>query len=128
MTIAIDFDGTVVTPDYPEVGESAGAEDVLRALVKAGHKLILYTMRSHKVVAGKDTLADAIKWFKDNDIELYGVNENPSQKEWTDSKKAYADLYIDDVALGCPKKKLKSGAFVVDWEVINALFKEADII
>lgn len=49
-----------------------------------------------------DELADAIKWFIDNDIPLFGINENPTQKSWTASPKVYANLYIDDAALGCP--------------------------
>ncbi len=32
------------------------------------------------------------------------VDENPAQREWTDSPKVFADLYIDDSALGCPIK------------------------
>ena len=31
-TIAIDFDGTVVTHAYPEIGEDAGAAPVLKAV------------------------------------------------------------------------------------------------
>jgi len=47
-------------------------------------------------------LDDAVNWFKENDIPLYGINENPTQKNWTNSQKAYGHLYIDDCALGCP--------------------------
>ena len=46
MFIAIDFDGTCVTHDYPEVGKDIGAVPVLKRLIDAGHKLILHTMRS----------------------------------------------------------------------------------
>jgi hypothetical protein len=35
----------------------------------------------------KNGLGDAIKWFKDNDIPLYGVQTNPTQKHWTTSPK-----------------------------------------
>lgn len=125
MIIAIDFDGTVVTHEYPKVGRSVGAEKVLKAIVEKGHKLILNTMRSHK---GNDTLADAERWFKDNGIELYGANENPSQKEWTDSPKVYANMYIDDSALGCPKKVIDGKFVVVDWEVVEAMLKNYGII
>lgn len=43
LTIAVDFDGTCVTHDYPAVRKDIGAIPVLKALVEAGHKLILYT-------------------------------------------------------------------------------------
>lgn len=44
--IGIDFDGTVVTHDFPKIGKDIGAVPVLRKLVDNGHKLILFTMRS----------------------------------------------------------------------------------
>ena len=94
--IALDFDGTVVTHAYPEVGEDIGAVAVLKELVAQEDKLILWTMRSGIL------LEDAVAWFKKHDIPLWGINENPSQKEWTESPKLHADLLIDDSALGCP--------------------------
>lgn len=96
--IAIDFDGTVVTHDFPEVGKDIGAVPVLKRLVEAGHKLILYTMRSGA------TLDAAKKWFEANDIDLAGVQYAPGQTMWTASNKCYAALYIDDAALGAPLK------------------------
>lgn len=96
-TIAIDFDGTCVEHDYPAVGmDVEGAVDTLRALNKRGHRLILYTMRSG------EKLEAALKWFKERKITLWAVNRNPEQEEWTESPKVFADLYIDDSALGCP--------------------------
>lgn len=93
--IAVDFDGTVVTHDYPKVGETVpNAVEVLKELQDKGYKMILYTMRSD------DKLQDAVNWFKSNNVELYGVNENPSQKTWTKSTKVYAHRYIDDAAIG----------------------------
>lgn len=94
--IAVDFDGTVVTHEYPHIGEDAGAVPVLQELVGKGFRLILLTMRSGKL------LDDAVAWFRDRKIPLYAVNENPQQRSWTSSPKVYADLYIDDSNLGCP--------------------------
>lgn len=100
MIIAIDFDGTVVTHSWPEIGQSIGAESVLEDLIKEGHKLILYTMRS-----GKE-LQEAVNWFSDRQIDLAGVNVNPWQLTWTQSPKVYANLYIDDAALGIPTRRV----------------------
>ncbi len=115
MYIAIDFDGTCVTHDYPRVGKDIGAVPVLKKLTDSGHQLILNTMRS-----GKE-LVDAVQWFADNDIPLYGANENPTQKSWTASPKVYAHLYIDDAALGCPLKmdNAISNRPFVNWELID---------
>ena len=95
MIIAVDFDGTCVTHEYPEVGKDVGAVDTLHELVAKGHKIMLWTMRS-----GKE-LDDAVEWFEQNDIPLWGINENPTHN-WSTSHKQYAHLYIDDTALGCP--------------------------
>ena len=124
MYIAIDFDGTCVTHDYPRIGKDINAVNVLKKLVDNGHKLILNTMRS-----GKE-LKDAINWFKENDIELYGANKNSTQKKWTNSPKVYAHLYIDDAALGCPLKmdlSLSDRPFV-DWEAVSCLLKDKGIL
>lgn len=114
MIIGVDFDGTVVTHDYPRVGQDIGAVPVLKRLAKSGNKLILFTMRSTK----NGTLQDAENWFKQNGIKLYGVNTNPTQKEWTDSPKAHCNLYIDDAAFGAPLKfdGSKSPRPFIDWE------------
>ena len=40
MIIALDFDGTCVTHEYPNVGKDIGAVDILRALVAKGHKIM----------------------------------------------------------------------------------------
>lgn len=124
MYIAIDFDGTCVTHDYPRIGKDINAVNVLKKLVANGHKLILNTMRS-----GKE-LKEAINWFKENDIELYGANENPTQKRWTNSPKVYAHLYIDDAALGCPLKmdlSISDRPFV-DWEAVSCSLKDNGIL
>lgn len=112
MIIAIDFDGTCVTHDYPKIGQDIGAVPVLRALVEQGHKLILWTMRD------KQELLDAINWFKHHEIELWGINNNPDQKHWTSSRKVYAHIYIDDCALGVPLVTGKHERDYVDWEKI----------
>ena len=67
--IAVDFDGTVVTHAYPEIGDDAGAVPVLKELTDNGCRLILYTMRHGKL------LDDAIRWFRERGIPLYAVNE-----------------------------------------------------
>lgn len=123
MTIGIDFDGTLVSWNFPLVGKDIGAAKVCRDLVKKGVKIILYTMRN------KEFLDDAVKWCKDNDIKLYGVNENPSQT-WSDSRKVHADIYIDDQALGCPLKEDKSISDrpFVDWDKVRKVLEEENIL
>lgn len=131
MVILVDFDGTCVTHEFPKVGKEIGAVRVLKRLVNAGHRLILFTMRCDhdfepgtnqpgETYPGGTYLTEAVQWFKKNDIPLYGVNTNPGQRSWTSSPKAYGELIIDDTALGCPLKvsKLSSRPYV-DWEKVE---------
>ena len=116
MIIALDFDGTVVSHEYPHIGEDIGAVPVLKELVAAGHKLILFTMRSGKL------LDDAVAWFERNGIELYAVNEKPEQKSWTSSVKVHANIYIDDCALGCPIRYEEDiRRPFVDWKKVREI-------
>jgi hypothetical protein len=131
MIIAVDFDGTCVTHEFPKVGRDIGAIPVLRKLVENGHKLILFTMRSNVVnpesenpdihLESGNYLDDAINWFKQNKIELWGIQTNPTQATWTSSPKAYAQLYIDDASLGCPLIQVGNGRPFVDWETVENL-------
>ena len=129
MIICVDFDGTVVTHEYPKIGrEIPWAIDTLRELIDNGHQIVLCTMRGHMKKDGKDLLQEAVDWLKERDIELYGVNKTPFQHTWTDSPKPYAHLYIDDAALGCPKKLDSELGVIVDWKKINNILKKSGII
>lgn len=119
MRIAIDFDGTCVKHAYPKIGADIGAVPILQELIEDGHQLILFTMRSD------EGLEEAINWFDINGIELYGIQADPNQTKWTDSPKAYAHLYIDDAALGCPLIHEDGRRPYVDWiEVRNELIRK----
>lgn len=140
MIIAIDFDGTCVTHEFPRVGKDIGAVPILKQIVNNGHKLVLFTMRSDVDNPKSDNpeilnkagnyLTDAINWFKDNDIELWGIQTNPEQSSWTKSPKAYAHLYIDDAALGCPlllNRTISERPFV-DWDKVELMLTQLNII
>ena len=123
MIIAIDFDGTCVYHDYPYIGKDIGAAPVLRELVAAGHKLILHTIRDGK------TLKEAEAWFKANKIPLMDSNRNKEQSRWTTSPKVYADLYIDDSALGMPLKyEIDLPRPYVDWQKTRAMLVDYGLL
>lgn len=124
IPICVDFDGTCVTHDYPEVGKDIGAQKTLKELVESGHKLILFTMRADK------ELEDAVKWFETNNIPLWGIQKNPTQHKWTSSPKAYGHIYIDDAALGCPTifdSSIHEKPFV-DWKIVRRKLVEKGVL
>ncbi len=123
MIIAVDFDGTCVTHEYPETGKDIGAVKTLKELADQGHKLILWTMRSNQC------LGRAIDWFQDHGITLFGVNNNPFQCAWTNSPKAYAELYIDDLSLGTPLRQTELCIRpYVDWQAVRILLKNKGVL
>lgn len=137
VTFCVDFDGTCVTHEFPKIGKPIGAEKVLKRLVEHGHKLILWTMRCdhdektngaspmNPDESGGQYLTDALNWFKQNGIELWEVQRNPEQDSWTSSPKAYAQVYIDDAALGCPLKYIReySERHFVDWVEVEKILE-----
>ena len=67
MKILLDFDGTCVKKKNPGVGEDVpGAKRIIRELVKAGHEIILFTVRGNR----DEGLQDATDWFAINNIPL----------------------------------------------------------
>lgn len=124
MEICIDFDGTCVTHEYPNIGRSIGAMPVLRDLQDSGHQLILFTMRS-----GKE-LAEAVIYLEQNGIVLYGINSNPTQREWTASPKAYGQLYIDDAALGAPLVNPSNPRErpYIDWSMVRSMLVRRGVL
>ncbi|MFT4222524.1 hypothetical protein [Dysgonomonas sp.] len=140
MDICIDFDGTCVAHEYPDIGKDIGAIPVLKELVVKGHRLILFTMRSDRkkkkkvdgqeVIVEENVLTEAVQWFADNGIPLYGVQKNPTQRFWTSSPKAYGHLYIDDAALGCPLilDDPNSDRPYIDWVRIREMLVENGVL
>lgn len=140
MIIAVDFDGTCLKHSFPELGGDIGAAPVLQALVAKGHKLILWTMRHDHteepttndpdITAIKGNyLTESLNWFKENGIELWGIQTKPDQHTWTGSPKCYAQLYIDDAALGCPLIHPGNGERpYVDWGAVHILLTQMGIL
>ena len=118
--IAVDFDGTCVTHEYPEIGlEVPNAVKVLKKLVQNEVRIILWTIRSGEY------LREAVEWFTKREIKLWAVNKNPQQRFWSKSPKAYAPAYIDDAAIGCPLIFPEDGSRpYADWFAIEKLLEE----
>jgi hypothetical protein len=135
MVIAIDFDGTCVTHEYPNVGKEIGAVPVLKDLVAAGHKLILFTMRSNKPGISPITkvitpggLQDAIDWFDKHGITLFAIQQEPNQHTWTESPKCWANYMIDDIAIGTPLIEEPGYKPYVDWVEMRQMLEDRGLL
>ena len=97
ITIAVDFDGTIVEDDYPKIGrEKLFAFDTLKKLQEKGHRLILWTYRNGKM------LDEAVVFCEKNGIVFYAVNKSFPEEDFDPkySRKINADLFIDDRNVG----------------------------
>lgn len=111
MIIGIDFDGTIVKHEFPNIGDEVPfCKSVIKRLIANGHKIVLWTMRSDRLEHDENDndveclyLKEAVDYCIDVlDFKPWGINSNPEQGQWTSSPKAYCQIYIDDAALGCP--------------------------
>jgi hypothetical protein len=98
MIIAIDFDGTLHTGEWPSIGEPMpDAVDVMRRLKADGHYLIIWSCRE-----GLEQAA-MIDWLNEHGIPFDRVNDNRPDdiaRYGGNSRKITADIYIDDRNLG----------------------------
>ena len=99
MTIAVDFDGTIVEHRYPVIGEEIPfAIETLKMLIRDRHKLILWSVREGEL------LDQAVAWCRERGVEFYAVNrdypEEEPEKNNHFSRKLKADLFIDDRNIG----------------------------
>ncbi len=96
--IAVDFDGTLCSECYPEIGApNLPLIFMLKQQQCQGVKLILWTCRCG------ERLEEALLWCAGQGLSFDAVNKNvPETLEayGTEARKISADVYIDDRA--CP--------------------------
>ena len=126
--ILVDFDGTVrkETPHGYFSKDDIGSEAVLKELISKVHKIVLWTCRNTSKdnpynynLSGspreETSLDEAVRWFEERGIELYGINEVPGQLERIgESRKLLGDLLIDDKVLGVPLKEEPTDLYRVE--------------
>ena len=94
--IAVDMDGTLCEDRFPAIGRPNA--ELIKYLIerrRRGDKVILWTCRVGT------RLDEAVEWCKGLGLEFDVINSNlPEQiKKWgNDTRKIYADVYIDDKA------------------------------
>lgn len=103
IIVAIDFDGTLCEPRFPEIGppntsligflKNAKADNPGRLIY------ILWTCRVN--TATDDYLTQALNWCKLQGLEIDYANESPIDRDFYPNgqvpRKMYADVYIDDL-------------------------------
>lgn len=99
MIIAVDFDGTLHTGEWPGIGAPAPfAIETMQKLRADGHYLIIWTCREG------DPQRDAINWLLENGIPFDRINDHEPAHMLafggSNARKVYAHLYVDDKQVG----------------------------
>lgn len=99
--IAVDFDGTLAADAFPEIGQVEAEHEkvhrIIKRMKKEGSKLILWTCRTD--TKERKYLTEAVEWCKSQGIHFDYVNENPENPYGDNTRKVFADVYIDDRAI-----------------------------
>jgi hypothetical protein len=99
LTLAIDFDNTIVEEKYPAIGNLLpGAKEHINKLYADGHFIIIWTCRCDNYQL------EAEHFLHLNGINYHKINENQPGRILTykglNCRKVSADIYIDDRNLG----------------------------
>lgn len=99
--VAVDFDGCLVEDKFPEIGAPIqNMFKLCKELKRMGVKLILWTSRDNETPARN--LDAAVDFCMDRGLVFDAVNRNILEVInlfHNDTRKVYADLYIDDKAV-----------------------------
>jgi hypothetical protein len=131
MTIYLDFDQTVNSNPYPEIGEPVpGSIETIKLLIDNGHRIILNTARIE--VQGIQAINKIFVWFMKHGIDLHGHTNSklhPLSYSWAMAFLKNAGkffivnnenyLYIDDIGEGVPITQY-NGHEVVDWKRVKS--------
>lgn len=100
--VAVDFDGTLVEDNWPNIGkENIYMFETIKTLKAMGVKIILWTSRNYTEGHG-DMLQQAVDYCAERGLIFDAVNENIAEVQaltGQDTRKVYADLYIDDKSI-----------------------------
>lgn len=88
---AVDFDGTIVENEFPDIGSIN--QEVRKFLLKRkekGNIIILWTTRDN------EKLDEAVEFCDNHGIPIDYVNRNVPWLDFDTSDKIFADVYVDD--------------------------------
>jgi len=91
LVVAVDFDGTLVENNFPEIGEpNKEVMQYVRDKKEEGAIIILWTTRQN------DFLQEALDFCEQYDIPIDYANRNAPGIGFETSNKIFADIYVDD--------------------------------
>lgn len=128
MIIYLDFDGTVVEHAYPKIGrEVPHAMRVIKRLQKAGHTIILNTMRCEMDEKELQKALDYLNQHYKVELEFIGCTKEKLPPSWDPANKDV--IFIDDSAYDTPLiPAVYDGHMMVDWLRVEQILMENKIL
>lgn len=113
--IAIDFDGTLVSSAFPDIGHDLGALFWLSQIHQMDTEMVLWTCRTG------ENLQAAKTWLTEHGFDDVITKHNEhadANGNWEiESRKVYANIYVGDRAFGAPLRRFSDGREPeYDWE------------
>jgi len=95
LIIAVDFDGTVIKQEYPEMGKPIkGVKEALWRVKHKGHKIVYWTARNGF------KLKEVKNWLIGNHYPIDGINRNLPGSPYRSWPKICMDVIWDDRNVG----------------------------
>ena len=116
LIIALDFDGTICKhTKFPNVGPPVpGAIDWIKKYDELGARQFLWSCRNGQY------LGNAIEYLEENGVILEGYNDiSYGSKAFAPYPKLFANIYIDDAAIGVPLIYTSDERAYLDWDVVG---------
>jgi hypothetical protein len=104
--IAIDFDGTIVDHEFPRIGKLLpGAKEVINEWYDKGYFILIWTCRNNYEPDHPEwdqaPIGAVTKFLEKNGVKFHGINQQqPGLGFYLESRKIFANVYIDDRNLG----------------------------
>ena len=138
-TIYLDFDGTIVEHEYPNMGRpNFGCVEVIKKLQEAGHEIILNTYRAN---CNDGTLQKALDLLNEQPhiltkprvirslFMMAPITEHTPAKihppgwDWNLFHRT-GEIHIDDQSANIPLKvAVMSSGWMVDWDEVDRQFE-----
>lgn len=92
LVIAVDFDDTIFPGNVNHAGDLKPIIETLKESSTIGFKNVIYTARNKKY------FPEILQFCKDNEIDVWGINEDVVKLKEPTSGKIYYNLFLDDKA------------------------------
>lgn len=124
IIVYLDFDGTVVTFDYPKIGTDV--PDALRVIQRLMKKGVYLTLNTQRCEMKDNSLVEAREYLVKKGIKIDACSMKKVLPTWEPPFGKV--IFIDDIATGIPLLPDSRGQMMVDWIEVEKILEENNIL